>query len=232
MSELGTKWISAAELLAQGVKDFELIDYIRKGLEPFDHKGDPIPENIRPMNLTCYPEDNSKNPETTNERSNKISKEVETLERLKDYPWIRHPYDAKDLNNLRSVKYSVLSWKYLDKRILSHHKRDTFLQWLSTANFKKDDVDRIIHGQDVEEPPKKLRNEQRHRERCRAVAEMLWKEDRNRTIVDIAEESDEIKEIGCEVGRGGRKYDVDTIRKWIKDLNPNEGKPGRPKKDK
>jgi hypothetical protein len=66
-----------------------------------------------------------------------------------------------------------------------------------------------------------LRKDQRHRERCRAVAELMWRQDPGMTITKMAE-TPEIVKIACE----NKKYKADTIRKWINDLCPDRS-PGR-----
>jgi hypothetical protein len=70
----------------------------------------------------------------------------------------------------------------------------------------------------------KLRPNQRHKERCRAVAELIWKSTPDITIDDMARK-DEINGIACEK----KDYTVDTIRTWIKDLCPNRAPGRRPK---
>ncbi|OSM07083.1 hypothetical protein MAIT1_04814 [Magnetofaba australis IT-1] len=65
----------------------------------------------------------------------------------------------------------------------------------------------------------------RHKERVRAVAEVLWRQDPNMTISAMADDA-HILEVACE----GKIYSKETIRDWVKDLNPTGGKGGRPKK--
>jgi len=71
---------------------------------------------------------------------------------------------------------------------------------------------------------KKLRPSQLHRKRCRKVAEKLWEEDPIITIADMAL-MNEITE-ACE----GIIYAESTIRRWVKDLNPNPNPGRRPKR--
>ncbi|MCP5361140.1 MAG: hypothetical protein H6908_00650 [Hyphomicrobiales bacterium] len=74
---------------------------------------------------------------------------------------------------------------------------------------------------------KTLRPNQRHRERCRAIAAMKWAANQSITITAMTEDSDIIN-FGCE----GKLYrDSDTVRNWIKDLCPCP-KPGRPPNNK
>ena len=63
----------------------------------------------------------------------------------------------------------------------------------------------------------------RHKERVRAIAKLIWKRDPEKTIAELHKDSD-MKEIACE----GYTYGEPTFRGWVKDLNPRQGKPGRP----
>jgi len=77
------------------------------------------------------------------------------------------------------------------------------------------------NGTSCSDPEKKLRNNQRHRERCRAVAQMLWDSTPNVTIADMIL-CNEITKYGCE----GKVYGEKIVRSWINDLAPNRD-PGR-----
>ena len=48
------------------------------------------------------------------------------------------------------------------------------------------------------------------------------------TIEDLIRK-DDINGIACEENIYGKIYSEGTLREWIKDLNPQQGKPGRPK---
>jgi hypothetical protein len=65
------------------------------------------------------------------------------------------------------------------------------------------------------------RASQKHRERCRAIAELKWQSEPDITIADMVI-SDEITVHGCQEKHYGEK----TIRGWINDLAPNRS-PGR-----
>lgn len=66
-----------------------------------------------------------------------------------------------------------------------------------------------------------MRLNQRHKERCRAIAEMLWEKHPEITIADMSLKN-EIVKYGCE----GKVYAEDTMRNWLKDLCPDRS-PGR-----
>lgn len=75
-------------------------------------------------------------------------------------------------------------------------------------------------------PEDSLRDSQRHKERCRAIASLLWDQEvKNQspiTTISCMVISDSITIYGCE-----RKHYVEsTIRAWIKDLCPDRS-PGR-----
>lgn len=67
---------------------------------------------------------------------------------------------------------------------------------------------------------------QTHKERCKGIAALLWREEPNVTI-DAMKNRPEFIELGCK----GRHYTAQTIRGWIKSESPNH-QPGRPKKEK
>ncbi len=73
-----------------------------------------------------------------------------------------------------------------------------------------------------------LRPNQKHRLEIRKIAELKWKNNPELTIVDIAND-DEVNKKAQR--KDGSNYAENTIRKWIKDLNPNP-KPGRRRKTK
>ena len=75
----------------------------------------------------------------------------------------------------------------------------------------------------IESTPEKLRPNQRHRIECRKIAEMLLGLDPKMTIPEL-HENDKIKK-ACE----GKKYHLETFRKWLKGLNYNNN-PGRRRK--
>ncbi|WP_167631599.1 hypothetical protein [Mariprofundus ferrooxydans] len=76
----------------------------------------------------------------------------------------------------------------------------------------------------VEANEPKLRNSQRHKERCRAIAALLWSTHSDITIADMAV-SDAITMYGCEE----KNYSERVIQNWIRDLHPDP-KRGRPSK--
>jgi hypothetical protein len=65
------------------------------------------------------------------------------------------------------------------------------------------------------------RRSQIHRERCRAIAALLWEQDPETTIEAMINKPEIIRH-GCE----GHTYNGKTLRDWIKDLAPNRD-PGR-----
>jgi len=74
-----------------------------------------------------------------------------------------------------------------------------------------------------EKKPRKLRPEQRHKERCRGIAALLWSQNKEITIARMVE-AEVLIEIGCE----GKTYKEETIRDWIKEECPNRTGGRRP----
>ena len=76
---------------------------------------------------------------------------------------------------------------------------------------------------------KPLRNSQEDRVSCRAIAQILWSQDPDMTIEDIGQH-EWIQKFGNARHYTGR----DTLRNWIKDLNPKPPgqRRGRPRKTK
>ncbi len=74
----------------------------------------------------------------------------------------------------------------------------------------------------------KMRPEQRHYERSRAVAALLWSGNPNMTIAGMVLRH-EVNRIACEGSQG--KYNETILRRWIKDLRPQDQPAGRPKRN-
>ena len=99
--------------------------------------------------------------------------------------------------------------------------------------FKVDDVERFEKEHGIKPTdkaigmPKKPKHDALCKQRCREIAQKIWKKDPTITIHAIGE----MEEILAVTKRqDGDLYAEKTIRKWIKDLNPNKGRHGRPKK--
>jgi hypothetical protein len=92
--------------------------------------------------------------------------------------------------------------------------------------FKFDDILRFEREYQTQsdDKEKKLRSNQRHKERCRAIAALRWEENPKMTIEDMIS-SNEINKFGCE----NVSYNEKTIRTWINDLCPNRSPGRRPK---
>ncbi|WP_319522179.1 hypothetical protein [uncultured Desulfosarcina sp.] len=111
------------------------------------------------------------------------------------------------------------------------------LEFLSECFYRLIDINKIDDGKGLKPSGddheyvidysgrKSLRKDQKHRLAVRAVAKDIWEKEPHLTMVDMAKRSDLIK--AC----NGKQYHFNTIRRWIKDLNPNSN-PGRRKKNK
>jgi hypothetical protein len=103
-----------------------------------------------------------------------------------------------------------------------------FKQALLEYYFKQADVEKLereFGSGTIQHPEKKpkLRPNQRHKIKCRELAELHWQENPETTIADIAFSGDIIA--ACD----GKMYAEKTIRGWIKDLCPNRSPGRRPK---
>jgi len=101
---------------------------------------------------------------------------------------------------------------------------DLLFRLSDIEDFESEHPEIIADRIDDKKPEKKLRPNQVHRIKCREVAEKLWAEDPTLTIVDMTYK-DEINALF-----DGKSYVEDTIRNWIKDLNPNRSPGRRPKR--
>jgi len=64
------------------------------------------------------------------------------------------------------------------------------------------------------------------RERCRAIAELLWKQEENKHLtLEAMAKHPVLLQIGCQ----GTRYEHETIKDWIKEQNPNRNPGRRPK---
>ena len=103
----------------------------------------------------------------------------------------------------------------------------------SDLQFKVDDVERFEKEHGIKPTdkaigiPKKPKHDALCKQRCREIAQEIWKKDPAITIQAIGE----MEEILAVTKRqDGDFYTDKTIRRWIKNLNPNKGRHGRPKK--
>lgn len=83
-----------------------------------------------------------------------------------------------------------------------------------------------VKQEQINEFWQKLSDKQKHRLLCREIAKELWRADPTRTIANICRDD------GIQTYGGGRYYTgADTLREWIKDLDPRPDeskKGGRP----
>jgi hypothetical protein len=140
------------------------------------------------------------------------------------------PYDIDyDLMNDEQLLAEYIEVNGKMERALFCHVR--FRDRVNEFIFKIDDVLRFekdpenyLSSTEVKE--KLLNSNQRHRERCRALAEYLWETDQMMTIEDMIN-NDTINKIGCE--NKIPPYNEKTLRKWINDLCPDRSPGRRPK---
>lgn len=117
-------------------------------------------------------------------------------------------YSALELNLMSYPKYNKLDFYF---RLVDIER----LEKKYEINPKTD----LMVKKGTQQRPSQI-----HKERCRAAAKELWKENPEITIADMAVR-DEITE-ACD----GKLYIEKTIRDWIKDLCPDRSPGRRPKK--
>lgn len=116
---------------------------------------------------------------------------------------------------------SFLIWAYKNHAIIPEELRKMAIKFKEESKTS----DQVLVDNTLPEENskfKKLRPTQSHRERCRGIASLLWKQDSTITIADMVLR-DEIIIHGCE---NEKIYHEEVIRDWIKDLCPNRS-PGR-----
>jgi hypothetical protein len=78
-------------------------------------------------------------------------------------------------------------------------------------------------ARDGEQAKRSMHQSTFRRERCRAIAALLWQQDNTKHLtLEAMVQRPELLEIGCD----GKQYQLDTIKEWIKEQNPNR-RPGR-----
>ena len=136
------------------------------------------------------------------------------------------PLFQSALRSIRAGKLEVLNQLPDDKLYDSVLNPLAFLKWAAEKEILPPYVigalsaeqQAVLEGVGTSE----LKNvNQRHRERCRAVAECIWRKEPDLTIEDMIHH-DDINGIACE----NRTYAAKTLREWLKDLCQNR-QPGR-----
>jgi len=156
--------------------------------------------------------------EEAKERGQELKRRGDILRRSysAELPDIRCPYTTRP--NLDSI--------YLGEKSNSYnvHHPAKFTLWAKKAYASFPDVlyyaVRELYPQEFpnEEESRKPKNNQFARERCRAIAELLWHQDQTIKTKDM-QVRPEIMEFGL-----GKFYEVSTIYDWIHDLSPKSKK--------
>ena len=228
-------WISGRELLERWkIKAFELIDIIRKGLQPYDHvDGRKIVDEctlpkkkLHPTYEACLAAVKAEDARhsqiaanqlpgsgTRSSHSHRPMTEEQTKEKAKalfqDQSLITvYPDEQCHIVNLDMP---------LEKKSAIAHIKN-MLQYV----FKKEDVILFERSRQSKKHSLVERLSDKHKGACRLEAKKLWNLDRSITIEDMT--------LRDEINRcfDGRTYSPKTIRNWIKELCPNR-KPGRRK---
>jgi len=205
---------------------FKLLDYVKKGLRPYEKETgkiincpskynlkiqlDGIIEWIEKLEHPNFPKNLSHWEQERVSCYDTTEMFLYELEQAK----IKYTQQMELLENKTGNK--SWSWFYFDDRCPGKDI-GKIVNKLVDSYFLKDDVSKIIPSN------KKLLPCQRHKEACRKVAGGIWKKKPDLTIVDMIKRLERIKE--CEAKKYKGKH---TIRNWIKDLCPNR-KGGRRK---
>jgi hypothetical protein len=159
--------------------------------------------------------------------------------------WVkRHNALVKDFPkcfNERVYDKATLEQVHIDKaavKELAESRQIPLPEFWFTDSEKKQDLLKLAGNEAKEETPQssgrinqeqinefwqKLSDKQKHRLLCREIAKELWRVSPTRTIADICRDE------GIQIYGGGRYFTkTDTLREWIKDLDPrpNENKKG------
>jgi hypothetical protein len=127
-----------------------------------------------------------------------------------------------DFDNEKVRARNGKPWKFMDVNYVIDELQFLMFNLRNIELFEKKRLDNDnVNLKPDDKVEIKYRPNQKHRERCRAIAESIWKYNPDTTIADMAI-NDDITGIACE----GKIYAEKTIREWIKDLCPNRS-PGR-----
>jgi len=234
-----SKYITGQDIITDlGLKPVELFeDYVAKGLQPYNHHGQPFTPAAVIAQLYDVPAHRTKMTELY-DTSYEIEEDYDrgmfvenNIIPLGDY--IRNA-------EARIKEFQGVGWTDL-KLPPYPQEADSILNALANAYFLIAELNRMLTPKKghididpAEDPPplpraekiQKERPSQRHRRQCREVAEKIWAENPDITIADLVV-SDEITQ-SCD----GHIYQEKTIRGWINDLCPNRSPGRRKKKDK
>jgi hypothetical protein len=114
------------------------------------------------------------------------------------------------------IERAIGTYVYFGDRV-----NEFIFRFSDILQFEKELSENYQNLPNNEEKP--MRNDQRHKERCRALAGYLWEKHPDTTIKDMIQ-TDALIKYGCE--NRIPRYHEKTLRKWIHDLCPNN-KPGR-----
>jgi hypothetical protein len=203
------EWITGQQLIEQWqIKDFELIDYLKKGLKAHTEYGIPIldGEHIKIATMSYI---STLNNEARHWSHGVLEDQARQLMKETDKTRIAHEGVYRD--------FSLASDAQVAQRMIDE-ARGYLFKVSEIRAFEKS------HPELFDPKAKYSRKSQEHKERCRTEARILWEKDPSITIEDMANR-DEINQ-----AFDGKVYQPKTIREWIKDLCSNRNPGRRPKK--
>ncbi len=242
-----TKYIKGQEILDNwNIRDFQLLDYVRRGLRLYKTNTGQIFE--------CPPKYNLKTKLENLDRWIANMEHPDFPDNLYYWEKERVSYDdrwilldemkqdrAKIMGKLDSIQLEIdindrCSWYYCEFPD-SDQEALVLINSVAESLFLETDVMEIFG------PPKKgsklkvlgiskqvkLRYDQMCREKCRDIAKKLWDKDPTITIADMVYEN-ELQTYTLK--QNGEMYTGRTIRGWINDLCPDRSPGRRPNKNK
>jgi hypothetical protein len=232
-------WILGSEIAGSlGLQDFEFVqEHVLRGLIPHNHQGQPYtPSDVVSQVIAELEEELAQHDDLAwslsgNDREEIIANRINPLQRrIQSYLDYRQSLTDATWNGFILPDEHELSARFIGVLLNSYYRRDEVYKRLSPESEPVPDQEPAWPAKipvQVEKPAKqrKLRPEQKDRIACRAMAEILWRENPEITISEMIFR-DEIAK-ACHI----HYKDDKTIRNWIKDLAPSR-KPGRRKKKK
>lgn len=140
--------------------------------------------------------------------------------RVFDYSGPTEPTGPSLLQYRRYDKLHQMGWT------LDFDPSDTIIVGRNPALVALEDLKHfeIANALDRRKPRERLGARDTRMQRCRVIAELLWRRDPTATLVDIFRH-EWIQKVAC----AGRPPTEGTFREWVKDLNPNRSPGRRPK---
>lgn len=197
------------------IEPFELIDYVKRGLQPYDQNGKPkLPKYVK--DAIQMLENNVRIIGEAQTRQSFLDRSIEIAAIVKD--WRKRNQSVEECKN-KLMKNPSAVWENFNLPE-DEKKAEVEIKILVNSYYKRDQAKAFKKKIKISDKKKKSRPDQLHKIECQRVAKQLWEKNPNRTIADIIQ-SDEINQVTAP-----KVYAEKTIRNWIKESCPNR-RPGR-----